>query len=781
MTPYYFRYFILILFQCFFTTHGQTFTNGCPNLCTCLYTSNVLVIKCSGPQNNFNFLLPDTTTQPSLATITSLVIKNSNLNQFPSNLCTYARTLLIIDMSFNIISQDITSSTFSCLTSLQFLNLSSNSIVNIQSNSFDSLNNLVVLDLSYNQITYIPPSLFYQKLPSLTTLWLKYNSLTELDIWFVFLKSINYLDLSYNKISKFVNTIGFSTNSNPQDQIMMAQIVDFRHNLITKFDDSVLALYSVCNINAFAYFLRLLQKMRIDTNPLDCSCSSYNMLSFYQTYITIPNNPLISDNIFLPKCATPSIYAGRSIYSFTSISTCSSSLSFNNVCPTTTRTTTTTTTQANGITLPQNVAINTPQLQLADDGSGVLKTISRSGAWIAGIVVGFFGALVLFLLLLYCICPVEILAVTFECIPFFYSCCPCKSGVKRTKEYDLFISYNETTEKWVRKVLIPFIQAEYLVENYILHYNADNRNQQVFNENVRMSMDKSTTLLLVLDDAYILKEWNNLDFRRHLRYLVTKERHRLICIQMHNVSDDDVEEYFRKSVQLPYFVALENDEFLFWKKLAYHLHMNSPGKDTVMPVYQMQAEKSIIQPRLKYIDSDRSSEDNLINKKRKLYNLYDLQQVQKTELKLRPPEYSSRIETETPTKIKPQMVDKDSKKMKKVKSKFLLDELPPSNLNTQLSIAYINDNNSYYSYDHHTHKVKVDHTKTDVVKKSLSQTSINEKQHKRRGSTGSNTSTNSKKQVLSSPSNKKRSLSRSSVKQTKLEYTQPNMSDDSSI
>ena len=151
------------------------------------------------------------------------------------------------------------------------------------------------------------------------------------------------MDLTYNKITKFVNTVGFNTNSNPYEQIMIAQIVDFRNNQITKFDDSVLALYSVCNINAFAYFLRLLQKIRIDSNPLDCSCSSYNMLSFYQTYITIPNNPQISNNIFLPRCATPSIYFGRSIYSFISFSQCTSSLSFNNVCPTTTTITTATT------------------------------------------------------------------------------------------------------------------------------------------------------------------------------------------------------------------------------------------------------------------------------------------------------------------------------------------------------------------------------------------------------------------------------------------------------
>ena len=46
----------------------------------------------------------------------------------------------------------------------------------------------------------------------------------------------------------------------------------------------------------------------------------------------------ISNNIFLPVCQTPSNYAGKSIYQFTSISTCPSSLSFNNICPITTTT-----------------------------------------------------------------------------------------------------------------------------------------------------------------------------------------------------------------------------------------------------------------------------------------------------------------------------------------------------------------------------------------------------------------------------------------------------------
>ena len=325
-------------------TNAQTssFTNGCPNLCTCQYiqsnSQNILLITCTGPQLNYNFVLPDQSTVPALATITALVIRNSYLAQFPSNLCTYGATLLFLDLSTNQLSQNITTSTVNCLTKLQYLNVSSNSIAGVSSDSFDSLTNLFTLDLSYNKLTYLPPALFYMKLNTLTTLKLQHNQLTELDIWFVFLKSIVYLDMSSNLIAKFTNTIGFSTASSPYEQIMNAEIVDFRYNKFTKFDDTVLALYSVCNINAFAYFLRLLQKIRLDTNPFDCSCSSYNLLGFYQTYISSTQYlQLISNNIFMSNCATPALYAAQSVFTFMNVNNCPSSLYFNGTCPVATR------------------------------------------------------------------------------------------------------------------------------------------------------------------------------------------------------------------------------------------------------------------------------------------------------------------------------------------------------------------------------------------------------------------------------------------------------------
>jgi hypothetical protein len=79
-----------------------------------------------------------------------------------------------------------------------------------------------------------------------------------------------------------------------------------------------------------------------------------------------------------------------------------------------------------------------------------------------------------------------------------------------------------------------------------------------------------------------MHEWNNKRFRDHVRYLIMRERTRFVCIQLHDICDEEVEDYFRSQLQIPRFVALEDDEFMFWHKLYYHLYTNDSYK-TVMP------------------------------------------------------------------------------------------------------------------------------------------------------------------------------------------------------
>lgn len=64
---------------------------------------------------------------------------------------------------------------------------------------------------------------------------------------------------------------------------------------------------------------------------------------------------------------------------------------------------------------------------------------------------------------------------------------------------------------------------------------------------------------------------------------MTRERTRFICVQLHDVCDEEVDEYFVDKLQIPQFVSLEDDEFMFWTKLGYHLYTND-SEDRVLPV-----------------------------------------------------------------------------------------------------------------------------------------------------------------------------------------------------
>lgn len=59
---------------------------------------------------------------------------------------------------------------------------------------------------------------------------------------------------------------------------------------------------------------------------------------------------------------------------------------------------------------------------------------------------------------------------------------------------------------------------------------------------------------------------------------------------MHDVCDEEVEEYFTEKLQIPRFVSLEDDEFLFWMKLGYHLYTNDSDQ-RIMPVKKYIAEE----------------------------------------------------------------------------------------------------------------------------------------------------------------------------------------------
>jgi hypothetical protein len=214
--------------------------------------------------------------------------------------------------------------------------------------------------------------------------------------------------------------------------------------------------------------------------------------------------------------------------------------------------------------------------------TAVQKTLTE--AQISGITIGFLGVILLFIMLIYCIFPIEILATLFGMCPSFYQCCPCKSGVITSKYYDVFVSYNKSAENWVKNQLVPFLDEKGADFKYFLHYGSNNKSSELFNQFIKEKMSESSVLLLILNDAFILNEWDNKEYKEHVRSLITnysvanEEKTRLLCVQLDDIADEEVDDYIRDNLQIPKFISLENGEFYFWSKLNYFLHVNRVEK-----------------------------------------------------------------------------------------------------------------------------------------------------------------------------------------------------------
>ena len=568
-------HFLVTLLFLLKTAHAVYFTTQCPQYCTCDFTSNILTLTCS--QTSSSFSLPSAPSVPYLSSTSSIIAKFNYLVSVPDNLCQFQSSLRILDLSSNSISSSITANTFNCL-----VNVSRNSLSSIDSNAFILTSSLLVLDLSYNSITFLPASLFTgNKLQKLKYLYLNNNLLADIDVWFFYLNSIIDIDLTYNQITQFRNRINWSPTTITSNQLPNATLIDLRNNYLTRFDDSILTSYGLCTAQDLSYFFYLMNVVRMDGNPFNCSCSSYNMLMFYQTLLS-SSSITSSSNLFYANCLYPSQYSGQSIFKFTSPNTCSSvSTPLANSCQITS-------TPASTIGTASVQNPNNPELLLGNQPYQPVSPYLGDGQ-IAGIAIGFTGAVLLILILLYCLCPTEILACLFGIFPVFYRVCPCKSGVVSHKYYDVFISYNKSSENWIREKLLPFMRSKRPNDKYFLQYDPLNVNQEKFGSFTRGKMDNSAVILIVLTDKYLMKEWQVTEFRNHVRHLLTRvpsdsrDKARLICIQMNDVSDEEVDDYVRAKLQLPRFISLENDEFYFWHKLNYFLHTNKESDPVIVP------------------------------------------------------------------------------------------------------------------------------------------------------------------------------------------------------
>ena len=593
-----FAFCLLICSLCSKQASGFFFTDNCPPSYECDITGGTLTIFCREPcstaTGSQGLALPLSSQVPIEATL-SIVARNNYLRDLPTNLCTYGTNLRILILATNAITSTLTNSYLSCLTSILTIDFSNNMIDTIDANAFSSLNTLVSLDLSFNLLTTLPSTLFAMKLPALQTLKLQNNQLKDIDVsWFFFLANINYIDLSNNKIAQIVNRLGWTPRNKTTLTTLLssASMINMSSNLLTKLDDDVINAYRLCDSGDLGYFLKLLYTVILTGNKFDCTCDSYNMLLWYQTLKT--NNAITTGYSLFNSttCSTPAESAGQSIFSFKNSDLCVGASKYPPIVYQTC------------VVAPVNISgpnllINPPQL-LTNMPNQPVKSAMTS-AQIAGIVIGFILVVFLLLCLLYCLCPIEILACAFDACKWFYTVCPCKSTAYTNKYYDVFVSYNKSSEKWVKKELVRFLREEKEGVRFYLQHASDNPERHgSFGQFTRDKMNNSAIILLILSDKYLIDEWTMPGFQDHLRRMLTKpivnriERQRMLAIQLPDVSDEEVDDYIRSRLQIPTFVSMETDEILFWKKLEYFLYLN---RETDVTPISVSIESPVSTPR----------------------------------------------------------------------------------------------------------------------------------------------------------------------------------------
>ncbi|NXK97339.1 CD180 protein, partial [Formicarius rufipectus] len=228
----------------------------------------------------------------ALSGLSSLRYLNLSHNiqlHLPDVLIRDSLNLELLDLAFTPLHINTLQGPFRNLHLLQVLNLSSSHINMSIQHLFQGLENLMLLDLSQNNIELgiMPKDNPFQQLPNLEVLILSSCELTAIgNQVFHTLKKLQHVDLSHNKFTAF-STDAFSD--------LKSIYLNFAHNRIhVVSSDKLESLPGHCVIN-------------LSYNPLDCTCSNIGLITWYKQNLNKIEDPEGT------RCSEPKSLAGTQL------------------------------------------------------------------------------------------------------------------------------------------------------------------------------------------------------------------------------------------------------------------------------------------------------------------------------------------------------------------------------------------------------------------------------------------------------------------------------------
>ena len=298
---------------------------ACPTNCRCTnkdyagyVTSSGLTVDCQAGADVDDEELSDQldlllSSNQTYGHLTSLSIINSSLTHVPRSVCRLT-TLTHLHLDYNRLTR-LPDNCLSNLSNLVSFSAHDNAIEALQDGLFDGLTKLRYLDLNRNGIRTIGLSVFAtsSNLSSLFNIQLSENDLKSLEPWMYdrgiigSFERMVVINLSYNKISKFTNKMGF--HSGLCYRKVPYFFTDLQNNNLNHFADifngwqlSFTQLLSCSRIEGGLANFRI----SLDGKNIPCDCANYH----YYGFIALENLP--NDILLKLRCNLTDPLTGKS-------------------------------------------------------------------------------------------------------------------------------------------------------------------------------------------------------------------------------------------------------------------------------------------------------------------------------------------------------------------------------------------------------------------------------------------------------------------------------------
>ena len=256
----------------------------------------IFYFQCYPPTSNAPFV--STTSYGSLPTeFTQLIMNPNTYTILPmANICQFTNISLLDVGSNQLTSITGLFSSFNCLPMLTTLAMANNFIATpIKHSDFDDTicQQLVSLDLSYNQIPSIDSDVFIKsdgttRFTKLQYLSLKNNQIKQFDLlWPLTIPPlILNVDMSSNPITTLVNGLNKSYSSSVFAYSMTgARSVNIQYNLLQTFSDSNLLQYGLSSANDLNLFFKMIANYDFrhfslsSATSIICTCPTSGLLT----------------------------------------------------------------------------------------------------------------------------------------------------------------------------------------------------------------------------------------------------------------------------------------------------------------------------------------------------------------------------------------------------------------------------------------------------------------------------------------------------------------------